>query len=356
MAGDRKKAEARDYRGYIRYKLFVILVLVLLVITAALISIGAGAAGISLRDVALTLLGQGTEGTNTIILRLRLPRVVTSMVAGVGLALTGCAMQALMRNPLASDSTIGVSQGAAFGAAFAIVVLGAGVQYHTNDAVSITNPYIVPLCAFVFSMVATLVVLALSRMGNITPESIVLSGVALSALFGGGTTIMQYFADDVSLSSIVFWTFGDMGRTSWKHIAIMAVVTAASSCFFFCNRWNFNALQSGENSAKGLGVNVDRLRIVGMTVCSFTSAVIVSFVGIINFVGLVSPHFMRRIIGDDYRYLMPASALGGALMLLISDTVARLVVAPIVLPIGAITSFVGAPLFLYLLYKGVKRQ
>lgn len=345
-----------SYREYIEFKLFIIFLFAILVIVAALFSIAAGSAGLTIKEVLLALVGRGTETTRTVVINLRLSRVLASIIGGTGLAITGCAMQSILRNPLASDSTIGVSQGAAFGAAFAIVVLGAGVQYHTNDAVTVTNPYLVSICAFAFSMVSTLVVLGLSRFKEITPESMILSGVALSALFGGGTAIMQYFADDVSLATIVFWTFGDMGRTSWKQIIIMAIVVLISSVYYFFNRWNYNALQSGENSAKGLGVNVDTMRIVGMIVCSFTSAVIVSFVGIINFVGLVSPHVMRRLIGDDYRYLLPASALAGSLMLLLSDTVARLVVAPVVLPIGAITSFLGAPLFLYLLYKGVKNK
>ena len=346
----------KTYKEYVQFKVGVIAVLFVLMLLAAVVSIAAGAADISVRDVIMTLIGRGSEKHRTIILNLRLTRVVTSIVCGTGLAVTGCAMQSLMRNSLASDSTIGVSQGAAFGAAFAIVVLGAGVQSHGADGVMIRNSYIVPLCAFVSSMISTFVVLALSKLREITPESIVLSGVALSALFSGGNTIMQYFADDVSLSSIVFWTFGDMGRTSWQQIGIMAAVVVFAYIYFFLNRWNFNALQSGESSAKGLGVNVGRLRIAGMTVCSFTAAVIVSFVGIINFVGLVSPHLMRRLIGDDNRYLMPASAFTGALMMLLSDTLARLIVAPVVLPIGAITSFVGAPVFLYLLYKGVKRK
>lgn len=350
-----EKGKKKSYREYIGYKLTILAILLVLVLLATLTSIAAGAAGISLKEILLAIFGKGAPTAQT-ILRLRTTRVVTSIIAGIGLAVTGCAMQSLMRNPLASDSTIGVSQGAAFGAAFAIVVLGAGVQFNTKDAVNVTNPFLVSLCAFVFSMVATFVVLGLAKFRQVTPETIVLSGVALSALFGGGTTMMQYFADDVSLAAIVFWTFGDMGRTSWQQIAIMAMVVLVSSIYFFFHRWCFNALQSGENSARGLGVNVDRLRIVGMTVCSFTSAVIVSYVGIINFVGLVAPHFMRRLIGDDYRYLMPASALAGALMLLLSDTVARLVVAPIVLPIGAITSFVGAPLFLYLLFKGAQKK
>lgn len=343
----------KTYRDYIQYKLVVILLLAILTIVAALFAIAGGSAGLTIKEVLLTLLGQGTKLNKTVVLGLRLTRVVTSIVGGIGLAITGCAMQSILRNPLASASTIGVSQGAAFGAAFAIVVLGAGVQYHTNDAVTVTSPYIVSICAFAFSMLSTFVVLGLSKFRKVSPETMILSGVALSALFGGGTTIMQYFADDVSLSAIVFWTFGDMGRTSWKHIIIMSAIVLLSSIYFIFNRWNYNALQSGENSAKGLGVNVNAMRLTGMVVCSFTAAVIVSFVGIINFVGLVSPHVMRRIIGDDYRFLLPASALMGALMLLFSDTVARMVIAPVVLPIGAITSFLGAPLFLYLLFKGV---
>lgn len=351
-----QKLATKSYRDYIQFKVVVILLLAILTIVAALFAITAGSAGLTIKEVLLTLLGQGSEKSKTVVLGLRLTRVVTSIIGGIGLAITGCAMQSILRNPLASASTVGVSQGAAFGAAFAIVVLGAGVQYHTNDAVTVSNPYIVSICAFAFSMVSTLVVLGLSKFRKVSPETMILSGVALSALFGGGTTIMQYFADDVSLSAIVFWTFGDMGRTSWKQIIIMGIIVLLASIYFILNRWNYNALQSGENSAKGLGVNVDAMRLTGMVVCSFTAAVIVSFVGIINFVGLVSPHVMRRIIGDDYRFLLPASALMGALMLLFSDTVARLVVAPVVLPIGAITSFLGAPLFLYLLFKGVSKK
>lgn len=344
----------KTYREYVQFKILVIVLMAIVTIVAALHAIAAGSAGLTIKEVLLALVGQGTEITKTVVLSLRLTRVVTSIIGGIGLAMTGCAMQSILRNPLASDSTIGVSQGAAFGAAFSIVVLGAGVQFHTNDAVTVTNPYLVSICAFVFSMLSTFVVLGLSRLRKVSPETIILSGVALSALFGGGTTIMQYFADSDSLSAIVFWSFGDMGRTSWKQVIIMAVIVLSATIYFYCNRWNFNALESGENSAKGLGVNVQAMRIVGMTICSFTAAVIVSFVGIINFVGLVSPHLMRRLIGDDYRFLLPASALMGAFMLLFSDTVARLVLSPVVLPIGAITSFLGAPLFLYLLFKGVK--
>lgn len=344
------------YRGYIRYKIVIITLLGIVTIAAALFAISAGSAGLSVKEVALTLLGKGTAQNRTVIFGIRLPRIAAAVVAGVGLATTGCAMQSILRNPLASASTLGVSQGAAFGAAFAIVILGAGVQFQTSDGLQVQNPYLVSICAFIFSMFSTFVVLGLSRFRKISPEAMVLSGVALSALFSGGTTLMQYFADDVSLAAIVFWTFGDLGRASWQQVGLMAGVTLLGFVYFMFNRWNYNALQNGENTAKGLGVNVDSMRIVGMVICSLTASVIVSFVGIINFIGLIAPHVMRRFIGGDYRFLLPASAILGALLLLLSDTLARTAVAPVVLPIGAITSFLGAPLFLYLLFKGVANK
>jgi iron complex transport system permease protein len=350
------KGKEKTYKDYIKFKIFIIIIMIFITLLAAVFSITAGSAGLSMKEVLLVFIGKGSKMARTVVLNLRLTRVVTSILGGMGLAVTGCVMQSILRNPLASSTTIGISHGAAFGAAFAIVVLGAGMQFQTNDAITVTNPYLVSICAFAFSMLSTLVVLGLSKFRKVSPETIILSGVALSALFAGGTAIMQYFADDVSLSAIVFWTFGDMGRTSWKQIIIMLVVVFISFIYFFFNRWNYNAIESGENSAKGLGVNVNFMRIAGMTICSLTAALIVSFVGIINFVGLVSPHLMRRFIGNDYRFLLPASALMGSIMLLLSDTVARTVVSPVVLPVGAITSFLGAPLFLYLLFKGVKSR
>lgn len=287
-----------------------------------------------------------------IVFNIRLPRVITAVVAGTGLAVVGCVMQSLLKNPLASSSTLGVSQGAAFGAAFAIIVLGAGMQSQTLDGVTFSDPYAISLCAFAGSMMSTVVILGMSRVKRITPEMMVLAGVALSSVFSGGTTLLQYFADDVKVAAVVFWTFGNLGSTSWREIIIMAAVVAASLIYFMFNRWNYNALQNGENTAKGLGVNVESMRIIGMIVCSLTASVIVSYIGIINFIGLISPHLMRRVIGSDYRYLLPASAMGGAILLLLSDTVARLAVQPVVLPIGAITSFLGAPLFMYLIFKG----
>lgn len=348
--------QGNTYRKYIRFKQLFLLLMVAIVAVVALVAIGCGSSGLTIPQVVQTLLGRGDKQSNVIVFNLRLPRTVTAIVGGIGLASVGCVMQSILRNPLASSSTLGVSQGAAFGAAFAIIALGAGMQHQTLDGVGISNPYSVSVCAFIGSMLSTSVVLGLSRFKRITPQTMILSGVALSSLFSGGTTLLQYFADDVKVAAVVFWTFGNLGSTSWREILIMTVVVTASMIYFMLNRWNYNALQSGEDTAKGLGVNTNRFLLSSMVICSVTASVIVSYCGIINFIGLIAPHLMRRVVGSDYRYLLPASALMGSVLLLLSDTVARLVVQPVILPIGAITSFLGAPLFLYLIFKGGGRR
>lgn len=339
------------YEGYIRHKKTAIVVLAAAIAIVALLAASAGSTGLGPLDVVKALIGQGSQRAKVVVFNIRLPRIATAILGGIGLAAAGCALQSILKNPLASASTLGISQGAAFGASFAIIVLRAGMQNQTLDGVTIMNPYLVSICAFASSMLSTFVILGLSRFRKITPESMILAGVALSTLFSGATTLLQYFAADVKLAAVVFWTFGDLGRTSWREVIVMAVVVAISLAYYLYNRWNYNALLSGDDQAKSLGVDVERTRLVGMLVCSLTASTIVAYVGIINFIGLIAPHLVRRFVGSDYRYLLPASAFMGSLLLLFSDTVARLAVAPVIIPIGAITSFLGAPLFMYLLFK-----
>ena len=281
-----------------------------------------------------------------------MPRVAAAAVVGAALALSGCVMQNVLHNPLASASTLGVSQGAAFGAALAIIVLDAGVQNAANAsaAVTISSPAAVTVCAFLGGMATTVFVLALSRLRGAAPSSMILAGVALSSLFTGGTTLLQYFADDVQVATVVYWTFGDLGRPGWSEIGLIAACTAAALLFFLWNRWNYNALSGGGDTARSLGVNVGVLTCASMALCTLIAAVSVAFVGVVSFVGLVAPHMLRRFTGADHRFLIPASALGGAALLL-GDLAARELLSPAVLPIGAITSFLGAPMFLYLLFR-----
>ncbi len=325
-------------------------VLLLVLITAAL---SIGSSDLSMMDSFRALLGMGEKETLTIVWRIRLPRVITAIIAGAGLAAAGAAMQTVLRNPIGSPVTLGISQAAAFGAAFAVVILGAGsVGSGTVDAVINENIYLVSVCAFIATMGSTSIIVLLARFKRASPESMILAGVAMGSLATAGTTAMEYFADDVELSSIIFWTFGDMGRTGWDEVFIMFGVVALAMVYFIFSGWSYNALDAGDDTARSLGINTERLRLLGLGAASLVTAVIISFVGIIGFVGLVIPHIVRKIIGTDQRFLIPTSAIAGAVLLLLSDTVARTVISPVVLPVGILTSFLGAPLFLYLVIRG----
>lgn len=341
------------YGRLLRRRWLTLAVLALLVGALVLVSLTTGSSALTAGDLLEALLGRGTDQTRAILFRVRLPRTAAAAVVGAALALSGCVMQCVLRNPLASASTLGVSQGAAFGAAAAIIGLDAGVQNAANAsaAVTISSPAAVTVCAFLGGMATTVFVLALSRLRGAAPSSMILAGVALSSLFTGGTTLLQYFADDVQIATVVYWTFGDLGRPGWSEIGLIAACTAAALLFFLWNRWNYNALSGGGDTARSLGVNVGVLTCASMALCTLIAAVSVAFVGVVSFVGLVAPHMLRRFTGADHRFLIPASALGGAALLLLGDLAARELLSPAVLPIGAITSFLGAPMFLYLLFR-----
>jgi iron complex transport system permease protein len=346
------------YRKYTQRRVLVISLTAAAVLILAVTAMGLGSARLSPLKVLEILAGGGDPRSAQIVLNIRLPRVLAAITAGLGLALAGCTMQNVLQNPLASDYTLGVSPGAAFGAAVAILV-GAGSVNAAGagrDALLITSPFLVTLSAFAGAMLVTLAVLFLARSRGVTPEVMVLAGVAMGSLFSAGTVIVQFFATDVQVASIVFWTFGDIGRASWRDLAVIAGVTVPVTAYFLLKRWDYNALSGGGDIARSLGVHVERTRMIGMFLSSLVTAAAVSFLGIIAFVGLVAPHLVRRLIGGDYRYLIPGSALAGALLLLAADTFSRTIIAPVVLPVGAVTSVMGAPLFIYLLVRGLGKN
>lgn len=346
-----------EYRKYIGRKfVFLILLCVSLLITL-LISISCGAAHISLTDVVSSLVGfETTKKIEIIVWNIRLPQALSAMVAGAGLALSGAVMQSILRNPLGSPFTLGIAHAAAFGAALGVMVLGGGIMTSNSvGAVQITNPYLTTAAAFFFSIATAAVIVAIARIRGTTPEVMVLTGVALGSFFTAATMLLQFFANDVQLAAMVFWTFGDTARASWSELAVMSLVVAVTGIYFFCNSWNYNAIDAGEETAKGLGVRVERVRAVGMLLASVLTATIIGFLGIIGFAGLVVPHMVRRIIGSDNRFLLPGSFIGGALMLLTADTVARLMLAPHVLPVSVLTAFIGAPVFLILILQGGRK-
>ncbi len=343
------------YTRYIKRKWLILVLLALGVFTMSVIAVNAGSSSINPWEVIQTFFGMGSEKANLVIWQIRMPRIVTAIIAGAGLSVAGCVMQNNLKNPLASPDTLGVSAGAAFGANLAIIVFGAGTVMNTaGDAVAINNPYMVTVFAFVCSMSAAMIILALGKIRGFSPEAIVLAGVALGSLFTAGTTLIQYFAPDVKIAAAIFWTFGDLGRVNWNEAYIIASVVVCASLYFTYKRWDYNAMDNGEETAKSLGVRTERTRFLGMLISSIITSVTVSFIGIIGFVGLIGPHIMRRVIGADHRFLIPASMLTGSVLLLLADTAARTIIKPVVLPVGALTSILGAPLFIYLLMKGMK--
>lgn len=360
MSNIQKDSSVRQldiYASFAWKKKLALIIAIAATLVIALAAAGIGSIGFSFGEIVSAIFGQGDSRAQTVIMGIRLPRVVAAIVVGAVLASSGAVMQCVLRNPLASASTLGVSQGAAFGAAIGIVVFSGGLvnSETASSAVTIQNPYIVTLCAFICGSISTVIIIGISQMKkNIGPGGLVLAGVALSALFTGGSTLLQYFTDDTKLGAIVFWTFGNLGGANWTELLILTVVLLVSMGYFMANRWNYNAMVCGGDTAQSLGVNTRAVMLISMIVCSLAASVAVSFVGIISFVGLIAPHIMRRFVGNDYRYLIPCSAVAGSMLLILADTLARTIVAPVVLPIGAITSFLGAPMFLFLLFKGGK--
>lgn len=344
------KLPGSDYRRNQTRSIIFLLGLLLLLTAAILLSLRAGSYSTPIGELLRGIAGKAADSKINIIVRNnRLPRILTAIIAGAGLGVSGCVLQAILRNPLASASTLGVSQGAGFGAAFAIIVLNVGAMGALSRAA-------IPLCAFAGSMAVAFMILGLSKIRQIPPEGLVLAGVAISAMFTGATTLIQYFANEIQLATLVFWTFGDLGSTNWTDIPLMGGIVLVVSIYYFVHRWDYNALLSGSETAISLGINVGRLTMFNMILCCFTASTIVSYIGLISFIGLAAPHIVRMVVGNNHVYLIPGSILAGAVLLLLGDLFSRTVISPVILPIGAITSFLGGPLFLYLLFKGGKKR
>jgi iron complex transport system permease protein len=356
-----------SYREHVRHKVLLFGFFFVTLIGLALYALAAGTYDLTVAAIIRSLFGQADGPVNIVIWNIRMPRIVAAVIAGWCLGLSGAVMQCLLKNPLASPFTLGISQGAAFGAAFAIVVLGAGgaetsaAQVSTVQTASAAGPltirniYSVTICAFLGALAGTMAILALARLKKLAAEAIILAGVALSSLFVSGTILVQYFATEVEIASVVFWTFGDVSRSNWREIAVMTTSTLVVTGYFVLKRWDLNALSAGEDVARSLGVHVDKSRLVGMFLIALVAALVTAFLGVIAFLGLLAPHIGRRLVGGDHRFLIPHSCIIGALLLLIADTAGRTLVGSGTLPVGVLTSFMGAPLFLYLLVRGHAR-
>ncbi|HON82229.1 MAG TPA: iron ABC transporter permease [Methanoregulaceae archaeon] len=318
------------------------------IILLTAVAVTLGSAGLTVSEVYLAILSRFFPGSvevdqlhATIIWDLRLHRVIFAVLAGFGLAIAGAMMQGVLRNPLASPFTLGIASAASFGAALAIMFIP---TYLKGDLVIV-------ICAFLASLLAAAAIYGLSRYRGMSAESMVLAGIILMYFFGAVTSFLQYTGSTEQLQAVVFWMFGSLQRTSWLKCGIVAVVLGACVPYVILRAWDFNVLAMGDQVAQSLGVRVDRARTVHMFIASLITASIICFTGTIGFIGLVAPHITRLALGGDHRYLLVASGMIGALILLLADSLARTILAPAIIPVGIMTSFIGIPFFLYLFLR-----
>lgn len=324
-----------------------LLLLTVIMLIIAILSFTIGRYGIPLSDLLKYLItGDYTdENLPVLVLQIRLPRILMALLAGGALSVSGAAYQGMFRNPMVSPDILGVSSGAGFGAAIAILcsVGLLGIQ----------------LSAFVAGLAAVFVSLFFSRIMEARHDRIltlVLAGMVISALFGALISLMKYIADSESkLPEITFWLMGSLNNVSLKEVAIVAPVILIALIPMYLNSWKMNLLSFGDEEAQSMGVNVRSLRLIVIVCASLLTASVVSVTGVIGWVGLIIPHFARFIAGPEHKRLLPASFLTGATFLLIVDDLAR-TVSSLEIPIGVITSLIGAPMFLIALASVKKKQ
>ena len=338
-----------NYKKYLYRKIIFVIASVIFLIILVGIGMGVGSYSISFVDVYSEifnrLLHWGPLVTTDamVIWNLRLPRVLTAITVGVGLSVAGAAMQSMMKNPLADPFTTGISSGACLGAILSITL---GVSL-------IGGFYGIVLNAFILSLVPVIFIVLMSKHKKATPAMMILAGISLMFIFNAMTTYLMLKANPTALGAAYEWIVGTLNKSSWDNLSVMFVIVLIGSIVLqYLSRY-LNAMNSGDIVAKSLGVNVDRMRIVILITISIVAAGVVSFTGIIAFIGLVSPHIARIFIGSDNKYLIPASASIGASLMVFADIVAKTVTST-TLPIGIVTAMIGGPFFLFLILRQKK--
>ncbi|MRS12825.1 MAG: iron ABC transporter permease [Actinobacteria bacterium] len=292
--------------------------------------------------VSRAISGHGSSLADAVVVDLRLPRVLLAALVGASLALAGVLYQALFKNPLADPYILGVSSGAGLGATLAISLLGTG--YFARAAG-------VPLGAFAgAALTMVLVVRLASRKGHLDPTSLLLAGIAISYTLSAVTSFLLVF-DRQSMTSVVFWMMGGLGNRSWEHVAMLSVLLALGAIVPVLFHRELDLMLLGDERAGQLGVPVERFKLLALAAASLVVAGAVSVSGLIGFVGLMTPHMVRLVVGPGHRTLLPASVLAGAIVLVVADLIARVVLAPVEIPVGIVTALAGGPFFIWLLVR-----
>ncbi|MEA4825595.1 MAG: iron ABC transporter permease [Clostridium sp.] len=344
-----------EKKGYYKRNFFlgcIILVMTILVATYV------GVANISLKQTSLIILnkipvlgkyidlGDIKSTSSIIILNVRLPRVIMAAIIGAGLSVSGASFQALFKNPMADPYILGVSSGAALGATIAML-LGLGTTFLGFSFIT--------LAAFLGAITTTLIVYSIARVGNKVPNiTLLLAGIAMTFLLSSIISLIMIFKRD-QIENIVMWTMGSVSTASWSQVKLLMPFTIVGIIIIFLFSRDLNIMLLGDDTAKNLGIEVDKVRKILLFICTVLVAGIVSVSGIIGFIGLIIPHIVRIIFGVNYRTVILFSALYGSIFLIFCDTIARTIVDPMEIPVGIVTSIFGVPFFMYLLYKAKKK-
>lgn len=330
--------EQAAMQNRILWKAIVIITFAILVILGFMISLSQGAVHVSSAELwQIFQSGLGADVKSQVIWNIRLPRTLVGALVGINLALAGAILQGVMKNPLADPHIIGISSGAGL-AGVIILILLPGLEY------------LVTPVAFMGAMGAAVLIYILAWKGGIQPVRIILAGVAVSTFLGAGISgLMVFYSDRVH--GALMWMIGGLSARSWPHLNIILPYTLIGSLLAYMGAKRLNILLLGDEIAQSLGIHVEKTRLFLTAIAALLAASAVSVVGLLGFVGLIVPHTARMLVGSDYRYLLPASALLGAGVVTLSDTLARTLFAPVELPVGIIMAVLGAPFFLYLLRR-----
>lgn len=341
--------ERAKYRLIILRRILFSIICVLLIILLVGVSLSIGSAQISIIEVYEVMLSKILPDrfkvsplAEVVVWHLRFPRTIMAVLCGIIFAIAGSKIMAVLRNPLATPYTLGISASSGFGAALAIV-LSKGLLFE--------GTFLIVGNAFMLSLVPITIVSLYSRRSSASPESIILIGVAISYIFSACNTLLQFFAESEAVRAVVFWLVGDLARASWWQIPYVLSVLLLLLLVSIRMAPDINIMKMGDDQAKALGVNVEKVRKISLIMACLSTSTVVSFTGAIGFICLLSPHICRYIIGEDERFLIPISGLFGAVLLLCSDIIARRIIAPTILPVGAITALMGGPLLIFLLLR-----
>lgn len=333
------------YVSQSRKRVLYLFVTAVICVALFLIDLTVGSSGMSLKDAIETLIlpNRATAMQRLIVYDIRLPATVMALLVGMGLALAGSVMQTILDNPMAEPYTLGISSSAGFGAALVIVsgitAAGSGMLY-------------VSVGAFVFSMIACTIIYFVARFKSSDKSTILLTGIAIYFMFQALLSTMQLLANGNQLSEIVFWTFGSLSRANLDQASLVLIVLIVSAVVFLSNSWKYTAMKLGDIHASSLGVDVPKLRRMTLVVVSVLTSVCVCFVGTIGFIGLISPHIARFLVGEDHRYYIPMSMLVGAIVMVVANMFSKVVNDPAIFPVGILTSLIGIPFFFYLVLSG----